>query len=79
MRVCSSLVVILGAIALANCEVFFEEKFLDGKRNCCWTFAGDDIEIWESSEKFDFPICIVGIMERGSANSLNFQGEIKDF
>lgn len=32
MRLTSSLLVILGAVALANCEVFFEEKFLDGKR-----------------------------------------------
>lgn len=45
MKLSSSLIVILGAVALANCEVFFEEKFLDGKRkcrNCCWVLAGDD-------------------------------------
>lgn len=31
MKLSSSLLVILGAIALANCDVFYEEKFLDGK------------------------------------------------
>lgn len=48
MKLSSSLLVILGAIALANCEVFFEEKFLDGKLtawiNSCWVLAGDDDE-----------------------------------
>lgn len=36
----SSSLVILGAVALASCEVFFEEKFLDGEWNCCWVLAG---------------------------------------
>lgn len=31
MKLSSSLLVILGFIALANCEVYFEEKFLDGE------------------------------------------------
>jgi hypothetical protein len=31
MKLSSSLIVILGAVALASCEVFFEEKFLDGE------------------------------------------------
>lgn len=31
MKLSSSLLVILSAVALANCEVFYEEKFLDGK------------------------------------------------
>lgn len=34
MKFSSSLLVILGAVALANCEVFFEEKFSDGKQKC---------------------------------------------
>lgn len=32
MKLSSSLLVILGFVALANCEVFMEEKFLDGKQ-----------------------------------------------
>lgn len=32
MKLSSSVIVILGAIALASCEVFFEEKFLDGEK-----------------------------------------------
>lgn len=51
MKLSSSLLVILGFIALANCEVYFEEKFLDGKFKtqtimgiCCWVLAGDEGE-----------------------------------
>lgn len=33
MKLSSSLIVILGAVALVSCEVFFEEKFLDGELN----------------------------------------------
>lgn len=46
MKLSSSILVILGFVALASCEVFFEEKFLDGKRDdsCCWVLAGDDGE-----------------------------------
>lgn len=31
MKLSSSLIVILGAVALVSCEVFYEEKFLDGE------------------------------------------------
>lgn len=33
MKVLSRILVILGAISLVSCEVFFEEKFDDGKRS----------------------------------------------
>lgn len=31
MKLSPSLIVILSAVALVNCEVFYEEKFLDGE------------------------------------------------
>lgn len=50
MKLSASILVILGFVALACAEVYFEEKFVDGKRddifyvNCCWVLAGDDDE-----------------------------------
>lgn len=46
MKLSASILVVLGFVALACAEVYFEEKFLDGKRgiNCCWVLAGDDDE-----------------------------------
>lgn len=49
MKLSSSLVVILGAIALANCDVFFEEKFLDGecrREVVVGVLAGDYVEFF---------------------------------
>lgn len=31
MKTVSKVLVLLGAVALVSCEVFFEEKFVDGK------------------------------------------------
>lgn len=45
MKLSSSLLVVLGLVALASCEVFFEEKFLDGKAISC-VFAGDYVDTW---------------------------------
>lgn len=45
MKLSPSLIVILSAVALVSCEVFFEEKFLDGELNvrddslCCCLIA----------------------------------------
>lgn len=43
MKLSSSLLVVLGLVALSHCDVFFEEKFLDGKAISC-VLAGDYVD-----------------------------------
>ncbi|CAO1433568.1 unnamed protein product [Diamesa serratosioi] len=39
MKFCASILVLLGAICLANCEVFFEENFLDDNWEKNWIYS----------------------------------------
>lgn len=53
MKFCASILVLLGAICLANCEVFFEENFLDG--NCNFFLISKRLSFWAMPVSSKFP------------------------